>query len=220
MLVPLTKTKTYIKLIILKLNQMNKKKYCEACDGEYITTRSNAKYCSAACKQFAYRSRLISPMIDNPINSKAGQLQDNEIQLQQESIKTEQENIMRKSFEESNLRINEMFKKLDEDRIQRKVETANRDLKDWLKKLLEFENYDEISLYQAKSLYEKIINYKASSLYDFPSDYQYIPFINNLLIPQIESWYKQIKYARERYVSQEMPMELKSKIMDVLSEIP
>jgi hypothetical protein len=113
-----------------------------------------------------------------------------------------------------------MFKKLDEDRIQRKVETANRDLKDWLKKLLEFENYDEISLYQAKSLYEKIINYKASSLYDFPSDYQYIPFINNLLIPQIESWYKQIKYARERYVSQEMPAELKSKIMDVLSEIP
>jgi hypothetical protein len=66
---------------------MNKKKYCEACDGEYITTRSNAKYCSAACKQFAYRSRLISPMIDNPINSKAGQLQVNELQLQQERIR-------------------------------------------------------------------------------------------------------------------------------------
>jgi hypothetical protein len=199
---------------------MNKKKYCEVCDSEYITSRANAKYCSAACKQFAYRSRLISPEIINTIINNEVQLPVNELQLQQERIKTEQENILRKSFEESNLRINEMFKKLDEDRIQRKVETANRDLKDWLKKLLDFENYDEISLYQAKSFYEKIINYKASSLYNFPPDYKYIPFINNLLIPQIESWYKQIKYARERYVSQEMPAELKSKIMDVLSEIP
>jgi hypothetical protein len=172
---------------------MNKKKYCEACDSEYITSRSNAKYCSAACKQFAYRSRIISPMINNPIISKEGQLPVNELQLQQERIRIEQENILRKSLEESTRNINEMFKKLDEDRIQRKVETANRDLKDWLKKLLDFENYDEISLYQAKSLYEKIINYKASSLYDFPPDYKYIPFINNLLIPQIESWYKQIK---------------------------
>src|SRR5690349_4012859 len=41
-----------------KPNMNTLKKYCQICDSEFEATRSDAKYCSDACKQQAYRNGI------------------------------------------------------------------------------------------------------------------------------------------------------------------
>ncbi|MDO9187589.1 MAG: hypothetical protein Q7W13_16375 [Bacteroidia bacterium] len=202
-----------------------KTKQCEYCSKEFEAVRSDQKYCAPNCKQNAYNERLRgqNENVRDKEQSQQAEFHTNRLLLpveysaEQKSMDKQAEILPNER--EERLAIDEFLKQLENDTIKRKTDSANKILKNWLQRLLEFDEEKEVPLYKARSLYEDIVRSTSYALYGISKDYKYLPFINNLLIPKVENLHKAIKHSRERHTTLNISSDLKRKFMDILSEI-
>ena len=207
---------------------------CDNCDKEFQAKRLDAKFCSGACKQNAYRERIKfkneqheADLLWEQAEFAANNFRKKDkssagwkgLKQKIEELENENDEKQKLAIEESRKLTSELFKSFEDDIIRGKIDNANTILKEWLQQLLEFDQEEETPLYKAKYLFEKIIKSGSYTFYDLPNDYKYLPFINHTLIPKAKNWYDAIKDSRERYVSIALSMELNQTFTDILYEI-
>ncbi|MCE9538625.1 MAG: hypothetical protein K8R85_05330 [Bacteroidetes bacterium] len=206
-------------------------KQCEYCNNEFKAKRTDAKFCSGACRQGAYLER-----IDNYYNNRNNENHNEAIRrevLFAESEKRKENQIAQikrnKQDQEAKMQekidgfknvMNEAIENIKLMATKRIVDDANKLLKECLTQLLEFEQQDETPLYKVNWLCERITGFTNDRYYTtLPSDYKHFGFIENVLVPKMVKWYQGLKYSRERRVNVVLSDELKAKFTDVLSEI-
>lgn len=203
-----------------------KTKKCEYCNNEYEAVRSDQKYCAPNCKQNAYNERVKSQNKNIRNWEQPQQIEFNANRLQvppeysagQKSIEKQVDDLSNEKKIKEKFDIEEFLKQLESDTVKRKIDSANYVLKNLLQRLLEIDQ-EEVPLHKVKSLFEDIARSSSYSFYGVPKEYNYFPFINNILIPKAKIWLDALKYSRERYIQIALPTSLSRKFTDILCEI-
>lgn len=199
-------------------------KDCEYCNTEFIAKRSDAKFCSGACKQNAYLERVKGDHEQKKFNTlmQEYQLAERIRQLEHRIIevqKKKEAQLQQERIEQSTY-INNLFANFKNDEIKQHIRNTDKMLKGWLKQLLTFDKEEETYSFKVKSLCNDIICFSHSSRFsDLPEDYQHRKFMNDTLFPKINNWYNEIKYSREKCLALHLSDELKVQFTHVLSLI-
>ncbi len=197
-------------------------KQCQSCESIFEAKRVDAKYCSAACKQYEYRYRIynhnwnIELQRIQELSDKKNKLAE---QYKQETLKAqtkanqEQMNKMITEFKENNTKMFDDFK------LKMELDNANYTLKNWLKALCKIDDSKIFDTFTDKYLLKQIIAYKQTSAHKLPENYKYSDFIFNMLIPGIESFLNKLNSESENLPTALLSSEMKMKIMEILREI-
>ncbi len=197
-------------------------KQCLSCENFFEAKRVDAKYCSAACKQYEYRYRIynhnwnIELQRIQELSDKKNKLAE---QYKQETLKAqtkanqEQSNKMIAEFKEKNDKMVEDFK------LQLKLDNANYTLKNWLKALSKIDDSKIFDTFTDEYLLKEIIAYKQTAVNKLPENYKYSDFIFNMLIPAIESFLNKLNNESENLPTALLSSDMKMKILDILREI-
>ncbi len=198
-------------------------KNCQCCHYEFQAKRSDAKFCSGACKQYEYLKREKSKIIQNESEKVQieTELSDRLRELQKKIAELVEEREAKKQLQidEHKKIFEETLEKIRNDRIQSEMVYANSILKGWFLKLLDFDDQKEVYKYKVKSFYEGMINSYDNTFASLSIEYKYLPFINYTLIPKVKRWYEKLNHLGERYISIELSTEFRKEITDILSEI-
>ena len=203
---------------------MKHTKNCLRCSETFISKRSDAIFCSAACKQNAYLDRMREYVMDKEAESliQKNQFAETVNQLEQKAIEVKKikEAQLQQEREAELQSMNEVLEKIKQDETQRNIKDTNGMLKGWIEQLLSFEQKGEVYLFKVKSLCADIIRFIDSSHFaNLPKGYKHWEFINHTLLPKVKNWYDAIKNSNERYVHLALSDELKVKFTRVLQLI-
>ncbi len=204
----------------MKTTPMN----CQYCQNPFEAKRTDAKFCSGACKQNAYLDRMKDYTKQKETNNllQKNQFAETVNQLEQKVIEVKKikEAQLQREQEAQLQSINEVLEKIKQDETQRNIKNTNGMLKGWIEQLLSLEQQEEVYLFKVKSLCADIIRFTDSSHFtNLPKGYKYLEFINHTLSPKVKSWYDGIKNSNERYIHLALSDELKVKFTRMLGQI-
>jgi hypothetical protein len=200
-------------------------KKCQVCEVYFEALRPEGAYCSAACKQKAYRkkrSRKNKPQeIDEQVLQKLNSELDKLKELFEErkaAIVKANSNLdyFKKLRQELDDKNNRMF---EEYMTSRKIDNMNYKLKNWLKDLIKIDDSERYDSYTSRSLFKQIIDFKSTSLKDIPENYKYSAFIFQMLVPAIESFSRALQSESEYLTVELLSSEMKIRMAQILREI-
>lgn len=201
--------------------------HCQHCGKEFSTRRSDAKFCSNACRQQGYLGRIAD--YNNRVyeqqfqadQEKQGQSDTYNAELQslQQERQALNESRARKEIEDMCKSIDSRLKRWDMELQEAAIVKTNELLKGWISKLLEFDRQSETSLDKAKWLYYEITRFNEHDKAKLPADYQHLGFIVNILVPKITAWNDQAKNIRDRYINFQLAGNLKKQLADLLEKL-
>lgn len=198
-------------------------KQCEYCAKEFQTLRSDTKFCSGACKQGAYNQRVRLEILkakEQPLQMKKEREERLDAIINSIDAKINQSQAvppslietMRSDFEKT-------LNQLRQDAEDRKVNDANQRLKECLKQIFEYSEYEEISCRKILFLFEKIERQLGTRIYSLPDNYKFSGFINDTLFPCIAIWENEVNSYEERTTRFDLPKLVAAKFRDILMEI-
>jgi len=204
----------------MKTTPMN----CQYCQTSFEAKRTDAKFCSGACKQNAYRDRMkvyameteIERLLQkNQFAQTINQLEDQVIKLRQKKeVQMQQERAMQLKS------MNKILITIKQDAAERNIKDTNKMLKGWLEQLLSFGQQEEIYLFKIKSFCDDIIRFANSSYFtDLPQGYTHLSFINETLLPKVKGWHDTIKDSKDCCIHLQLSDELKVKFTAILDFI-
>lgn len=196
---------------------------CKCCNQEFIPTRSDAKFCSGACKQKAYNRRVKQTILKYGNNCSAQERQRidriNAIEMRLEQKLKESSIAPTPATEDISKSMEAFFAKMKRDDENRKVEEANQRLKECLKDIIDYSQQDEISRWRLISLCNSIERNLGTRIFLLPVGYNYTSFINDTLLPKVLNLRNEIIKSNERYVKMELHEFLEKQIIEILSQL-
>ncbi len=196
--------------------------HCEQCEQKFEATRVDAKFCSGACRQGAYNQRQRSKAHTNGINNETNnsELWERYRNLQKEFAAIVNQSVQApKPIVDYDQRMLATFDRFKDDAEKRKIDEANNTLKDWLIKLMDYSQQEEVATIRLKSFFERIQRGYDFYFKDLPISFKYHLFLNEKLKPRIARWNDEVKKTSERYVSLKLSYELASAFGEILTEI-
>ncbi|MBK9477840.1 MAG: hypothetical protein KA450_01375 [Bacteroidia bacterium] len=185
---------------------------CDCCEKEFSATRSDAKFCSAACKQRVHNKRIRLGKLSESIE----QCHQAEKNLENQKAKYAQFELDKKAEQEQFLQIQKEFGqkiidlknqfKIDDEK--RKKDFADRTLKGWLEKIMRCAEYEEIRCGSLLIILNQIKRKFTDESYSFPIDYKHYNFVNFTLKACLDIWIHETDNADEHYVSFSIPEEI------------
>ena len=124
-----------------------------------------------------------------------------------------------KPIVEHDQRMQEMIDSFKVDREKRKIDDANKSLKDWLIKLIDYSHQKEVSVIRLNSFFRQIQRGFDFYFIDLPLSFKYHQFINETLKPRIVRWGYEIEKTSERFIAIKLSEELISDFEEILTEI-
>jgi hypothetical protein len=200
-------------------------KQCQVCDVFFEALRPEGIYCSAACKQMAYRKKRNKKNKPQEIDEQVLQKLNSELDKLKELFEKRKAAIVKAN---SNFEyLNKLNKELDDKNNRmfeeymrsRKIDNMNYKLKNWLKDLIKIDDSERYDSYTSRSLFKQIIDFKSTSLKDIPENYKYSAFIFQMLVPAIESFSLALQSESEYLTVELLSSEMKIRMAQILREI-
>jgi len=214
---------------------------CTYCEEKFQAQRSTAAYCSASCRQMAYKKRLdekykkyiqeenssiqaLSVNPNSPFKKLASTIKEDSVNLPSTnsinvgkcSLKQES-NINQESTSDASI-VNEM-EAIRKFLNQLSIDNANEKLKEWIEEILKFNSKGMIYKIDLSTL---IFNINLFCKYDapkLPPNYPFLSFINNYLKPKLENMYMAIKASKELKFHFKINEEAREKLEKVYKAI-
>ncbi|HRH02369.1 MAG TPA: hypothetical protein PLN13_06250 [Bacteroidia bacterium] len=195
---------------------------CQFCRKDFTPSRSDAKFCSGACKQKAYNRRIKDTILKYGKNCSEKEKQKidmlNELECRVNKI-LEQKAATATQLQATKINFDDFMAQVNIESEKRNMDFTNQRLKVCLIQIMDHSKKEKVAGSLLRILLNSINRKMGSDIYPLPHNYKYRSFILNWLLPSLSRISKKLIYVKEHFIHFELSDEIKLRIEEILKEI-